>query len=51
MIKAELASKKKPDNTLDFLEAERKRLEKTIERLNLKLESIKEKINAIGVTA
>jgi hypothetical protein len=50
MIKAEISSKNKPTETIDILEAEKNRLEKTIDTLNQKLEAINEKINELAVS-
>ena len=44
MVKADISNSKKPDNTIHHLEAEKKRLQKTIETLNKKLAEISKKI-------
>ena len=51
MVKAEIQAKKEPKNSIEILEGEKIKIEKTIERLNKKLEIISEKINELGVSA
>lgn len=49
MLKAEIASKKQVKEPIEILKTEKIRLEKTIERLNKKLEIITKKIDELGV--
>ncbi len=49
MVKAEIASKRQEKESIEILKTEKIRLEKTIERLNKKLEVITKKITELGV--
>ena len=51
MVKAEIQSKKEPKDSKEILESEKIKIERTIERLNKKLEVITEKINELEVNA
>ena len=50
MVKSEISSKNKSAQAIDLLKEEKTRLERTINRLNKKLEIIVEKINELGVS-
>ncbi|MBN1759374.1 MAG: hypothetical protein JW863_13690 [Chitinispirillaceae bacterium] len=47
MVRAEFKAKEKPDNKVDYLLHERDRIEKTIEKLTVKLAQIEQQISAI----
>ena len=47
MVQAEFKAKEKPDNKVDYLLHERDRIEKTIEKLTVKLAQIEQQISAI----